>query len=126
MQVTLPTKVLPKESVKAIAAGTMEKFDLKKIRKDVYEYVEPVRKRFTLAFVLLSAMTVLMGTSSAIRLGRNGTVDFETLLFIFVPMIIFIVVAFGFIGWISFGRITFKFNRALKKGYPELYGELKI
>ncbi len=126
MAVTLTTKTLTKEAVKAIAAGQMEKFDLKKTRKNVAEYVEPIKKRFSLACVLLIAMTLLMGATTAINLGSNGNLDFVTLLFIFVPMILFIAIAFGFIGWLSFGRMTGQFNRALKKGYPELYDELKV
>ena len=126
MGVTLTTKKLTREAVKAISAGRMEKFDLKKLRMNVYEYVEPVKKRFTLALVLLTAMTLLMGATTAINLGNSGELDFVTLLFIFVPMILFLAIAFGFIGWLSFGRITGRFNRALKKGYPELYEELRI
>ena len=126
MGVTLTTKALTKENAKMISAGRMEKFDLKKLRMNVYEYVEPVKKRFTLALVLLTAMTLLMGATTAINLGNSGELDFVTLLFIFVPMILFLAIAFGFIGWLSFGRITGRFNRALKKGYPELYEELRI
>ena len=126
MSVTLTTKALTREAVKAISDGRMDKFDLKKTRKNVAEYVEPVKKRFTLALVLLTAMTLLMGATTAINLGNSGELDFVTLLFIFVPMILFLAIAFGFIGWLSFGRITGRFNRALKKGYPELYEELRI
>ena len=126
MGVTLTTKKLTREAVKAISAGRMEKFDLKKTRKNVSEYVEPVKKRFTLALVLLTAMTLLMGATTAINLGSSGELDFVTLLFIFVPMILFLAIAFGFIGWLSFGRIKGQFNRALKKGLPDLYEEFKI
>ena len=126
MAVTLTTKVLTKESVKEIAAGRMEKYDLQKIRKKVSDYVEPVRKRFTLALILLATLVLLMGVSTVVNISKAGPVDFVTLLFIFVPMILFLAIAFGFIGWLSFGRISGQFNRALKKGYPELYDELKI
>ena len=126
MAVTLTTKKLTKEAVKEIAAGRMEKYDLQKTRKNVVEYVEPVRKRFTLALILLATMVLLMGVSTVVNISKTGPVDFETLLFIFVPIILFLTIAFGFIGWLSFGRISGQFNRALKKGYPELYDELKI
>ncbi len=126
MSVTLTTKTLTKEAAKAIAAGRMDKFDLKKTRKNVAEYVEPIKKRFSLACVLLAAMTLLMGTSTVMNISKNGPVDFVTLLFVFAPIILFLAIAFGFIGWLSFGRMTGQFNRALKKGYPELYEELKL
>lgn len=126
MGVTLTTKTLTKEAVKEIAAGKMEKYDLKKTRKNVVDYVEPVKKRFLPALILLTTMVLLMGTSSVIDMSKSGPVDFVTLLIIFIPMLLFIAIAFGFIGWLSFGRITGQFNRALKKGYPDLYDELKI
>ncbi|MBQ7658039.1 MAG: hypothetical protein IJS16_03560 [Butyrivibrio sp.] len=126
MSVTLMTKTLTREAVKAIAAGCMDKFDLKKTRKNVADYVEPVIKRFTVACALLATMTLLMGVSTVMNISKNGPVDHVTLLGIFAPILIFLVLAFGFIGWLSFGRIRGKFNRALKKGYPELYDELKI
>jgi len=126
MSVTLTTKTLTREAVKSISTGQMDKFDLKKTRKNVSEYVEPVKKRFMLALVLLATMTLLMGASTVLNISKNGHVDFVTLLFVFVPIILFLAIAFGFIGWLSFGRISGQFNRALKKGYPELYEELKL
>ena len=126
MSITLTTKALTREAVKAISDGRMDKFDLKKTRKNVAEYVEPVKKRFTVACALLATMTLLMGVSTVMNISKNGQVDHVTLLGIFAPILIFLVLAFGFIGWLSFGRIKGQFNRALKKGYPELYEELKL
>lgn len=126
MSVTLMTKALTREAVKAISDGRMDKFDLKKTRKNVAEYVEPVKKRFTVACALLATMTLLMGVSTVMNISKNGPVDHVTLLGIFAPILIFLVLAFGFIGWLSFGRIKGQFNRALKKGYPELYEELRL
>ena len=71
-------------------------------------------------------MFILMTASSVANFSKNGALDIPLLISIFAPIVLFLVVAFGFIGWLSYGRIRGQFNRALKKGYPDLYEEYKV
>ena len=126
MGVTLTTKKLTKEAVKAMSAGQLDKFDVKKLRGSVVEYIEPVKKRYTMACVLLVAMFVLFTASSFANMSKNGNFDLALALSILAPIVLFLIVVYAALGWLSFGRIKGQFNRALKKGYPELFDELKL
>ena len=126
MGVTLNTKKLTKEAISAISNGQLERGDIIRLRKNVVEYIEPVKKRFNLACALLATMFILMTASSLANFSKNGALDIPLLISMFAPIVLFLVVAFGFIGWLSFGRIKGQFNRALKKGLPDLYEEFKI
>ena len=126
MGVKLVTKKLTREAVKAIEAGQVEKYELQKLRQNVIDYIEPVKKRFTMASVLLITMFVLMSASSVMNLQKNGAFDPVTVLTVFAPVILFLVVVFALLGWVSFGRIKGQFNKALRKGYPDLYEEYKV
>ena len=126
MRVTLNTKKLTREAIKAIESGQVEKYELQKLRQNVIDYIEPVKKRFTMASVLLITMFVLMSASSVMNLQKNGAFDPVTVLTVFAPVILFLVVVFALLGWVSFGRIKGQFNKALRKGYPDLYEEYKV
>ena len=126
MRVTLNTKKLTKEAARAMAAGQLDKFDVKKLRGNVSDYIEPVKKRYTMACVLLIAMLVLFTGSSFANMSKNGNFDLMLALSILAPIVLFLIIVYAALGWLSFGRIKGQFNRALKKGYPELYDELKL
>ena len=126
MGVKLTTKKLTKEAISMISSGQAQRGDIIRLRKTVVEYIEPVKKRFTLACALLATMLILMTASSVTNFSKNGALDVPLLISVYAPIVLFLVAAFGFIGWLSFGRIKGQFNRALKKGLPDLYEEFKV
>ena len=126
MIVKVSYKKLSKEILNALSAGVMELQDVKALRKNVEEYVTPKKKAFIYIIVLMIVTFGVMGGSSIMNMSKNGPVDYSLLLFILVPVIVVLALGLALGAWINFGMIKSQYNSALKKGYPQMYEELKL
>ena len=126
MRARLNYKTLSKDVTTVLSEGAMELEHVKVLRKTVDDYATPVKKKFLLACILIVAMSAFMFGSSVMTLGVSNMEDAKILLSILGPVFVALVLGFAFIGWKSFGKIITQYNSGLKKGYPELYNELKL
>lgn len=123
---TLTTKTLNRQVRNAVSNGQLDRDALVSLRKSVLDYAVPVQKRFIYVCALFIFLPVIFAAMSISRLSSSGA-TFDPVFFLegIIPPTIFIVAFLAFLGYVSFGRIKNQYNKALKKGYPELYQELK-
>ena len=126
MIVKVNYKTISREVINALSAGAMELEHVKALRKNVEEYAVPKKKGFITAVIVMVVIFAFMFGSMIMLMSQNGPIDYSLLMFTMVPLIVVIAIGLLFGGWLSFGRIKSQYNTSLKKGYPQMYEELKL
>ena len=126
MIVRVNYKTISREVINALSAGAMELEHVKALRKNVEEYAGAKKKGFITALIMMVVIFAVMFGAMIMSMSKNGPIDYSLLMFIMAPIVIVIAIGMLLGGWLSFGRIKSQYNTSLKKGYPQMYEELKL
>ena len=126
MIVRVNYKTISGEVINALSAGAMELEHVKALRKNVEEYAGAKKKGFITALIMMVVIFAVMFGAMIMSMSKNGPIDYSLLMFIMAPIVIVIAIGMLLGGWLSFGRIKSQYNTSLKKGYPQMYEELKL
>ncbi|RKM63116.1 hypothetical protein D6856_03055 [Butyrivibrio sp. XB500-5] len=126
MRVTLNYKTLSKGIRNALSEGAMDLQDVKALRKNVEEYIIPKKKWARMVIIMSAAMILFMLGLSVMNMRKANFVNLEMTLIFYAVVIVVLAVVIGFTAWLNFGKIITQYNSSLKKGYPQMYEELKL